>query len=68
MKDKEKAMAGHGFERANICADCKGPLKSEDGHFHSRLSRKIGAEPTCCDCAIAEGRTCHLREPLRELD
>lgn len=43
-------MKGHEYERANICAECEGPLAAQDGHYHSRRAFPYGSEPLCCNC------------------
>ena|SRR3990167_6443433 len=56
----EVELKGHGFERANICANCRQPLGNpRDGHYHSHVARSgVGAEPWCCFCKCAE----HVKE------
>lgn len=48
-------MRGAMYDRANICAECKGALRASDGHYHTRSARGYaGCEPTCCRCAKHE--------------
>lgn len=46
----KKELSGHEYERANICAECEGPLAAENGHYHSRRAYPYGHEPVCCNC------------------
>ena len=48
---KEVELRGHAFERANICASCRGLLAGKDGHYHTREAHGGGVEPICCICA-----------------
>jgi hypothetical protein len=43
----EKKLEGHGYERANICAECGGQLDIA-GHYHTL---GLPAEPICHPCA-----------------
>ena len=49
MRIPKGGLSGHAYERANICAECGGPLAASDGHYHSRsIWGEHGAEPICC--------------------
>ena len=49
LRGRNGQLTGHAYERANICAECGGPLAASDGHYHSRsIWGSAGAEPICC--------------------
>lgn len=56
-------MRGHEYDVANVCAECKGPLRDAAGSFHERLIEGVGyaaqghagVEPICSQCRIKGG-------------
>ena len=52
-------MTGHEYDVANVCAECKGPLRHPvSGCYHEQLLEGVGyagkghagVEPICCGC------------------
>ncbi len=62
-----KALTGHQFETANMCAECEGPLAHpKDGHFHTRRAvGAYGAEPYCCKHLATNCVIDPLAKPIR---
>ncbi len=60
-ESNEEASKPPSEGRRNTCKEC-GKNLDKDKHWHSRLSREVGAEDICCPCAEAAGHKCKIKE------